>query len=99
MAPKRRDWKEARGKVDAESECRVCGSGEGLQAAHTIGRTHDPSNGKVRPVDIVPLCVKCHMEYDGRSLNLLPYLSHEEQAAAVEHVGIMSALRRLTNER
>lgn len=95
----RRDWKQARAKVDSEGQCRVCENGQDLQAAHTIGRKHDPPTGKVRPLDIVPLCVKCHMEYDGRRLNLLPYLSVEEQAAAVEHVGIISALRRLTNER
>jgi hypothetical protein len=94
LAAIRRNWKEARAKVDAEGECRVCRNGIGLEAAHVIGRVHDPANGKVRPVDIVPLCPACHREYDGRRLDLLPYLTHEEQAAAVEHVGIIGALRR-----
>ena len=94
MAPKRRDWKAARAKVDDEGECRVCRTGIGLEAAHVIGRSYDPPTGKVRPVDIVPLCGPCHRNYDARSLDLLPYLTHEEQAAAVEHVGIIGALRR-----
>lgn len=85
--------------MDKEAQCRVCGDGRDLQAAHTIGRVHDPAHGKVRPVDIVPLCPSCHRQYDGRTLDLLPYLSHAEQAAAVEHVGIIGALRRLSNER
>jgi 5-methylcytosine-specific restriction endonuclease McrA len=99
MAPRRRDWTQARAKVDREAQCRVCGDGRDLQAAHTIGRTYDPIHGKVQAIDIVPLCPGCHRQYDGRTLNLLPYLSHDEQAAAVGHVGIISALRRLTNER
>jgi hypothetical protein len=94
MGSARRDWREARAKVDREGTCRVCGAVDNLQAAHVIGRSHDPANGKVRPVDVVPLCGPCHMQYDGRSLSLLPYLTHDEQAAAVEHVGMVSAYRR-----
>jgi hypothetical protein len=94
MASARRDWKAARAKVDAEGECRVCQSPHDLQAAHTVGRSHDPTTGKVRPVDVVPLCGPCHRQYDARALSLLPYLTHDEQAAAVEHVGIVSAYRR-----
>lgn len=95
----RRDWKQARAKVNSEAECRVCGTGEGLQAAHTIGRKHDPPSGKVRDRDIVPLCPGCHMKYDGRQLDLLPYLTYDEQAAAAEHVGIVRAMNRLTGSR
>lgn len=93
---KRRDWKAARAKCDDEEVCRVCGR-YGVEAAHTIGRVNDPANGKVRPVDVVPLCPEHHREYDARQLNILPYLTYEEQAAAVEHVGIARALRRLTS--
>jgi hypothetical protein len=46
--PPRRDWKDARAKVDAEGRCRSCrkpagggGSGVVLEAAHVIGREHD----------------------------------------------------------
>ena len=101
MAKRRkpRTWVDARAKVDDEEFCRVCKTGGGLQAAHTIGRIHDNDDGKVRPDDIVPLCPKCHMQYDAHALDLLPYLTMEEQAAAVSHVGIVGALRRLSGER
>lgn len=95
----RRSWKAAREKVDREGECRVCGGGHDLQSAHVIGRVYDPPDGKVRPVDIVPLCANCHQKYDARSLDLLPCLSHDEQAAAVGHVGIVAAYQRTTGER
>jgi hypothetical protein len=97
MSKPRRDWKLARAKVDREGECRVCHTPEDLQAAHTVGREHDPDNGRVRDIDIVPLCIRCHAEYDGRRLNLIPYLSMHEQAAAVEHLGIDRAIRRLSS--
>lgn len=64
-----------------------------------VGRVHDPMDGKVRPVDVVPLCGRCHRAYDGRELVLLPYLTPDEQAAAVQHVGIVGAYRRTTHER
>lgn len=92
-----RDWSAARGKVDSERGCRVCSSREHVEAAHTIGRAHD--GAVVKPSDIVPLCTKHHMLYDAHRLDLLPYLTHEEQASAVGHVGIVSALRRLTSTR
>jgi len=98
MMAVRRDWKAARAKVAQERNCRVCGSQDTVQAAHTIGRTHDPVDGVVRAIDVVPLCVVCHQLFDARRLDLLPYLSYGEQAAAVEHVGIVSALRRLTSK-
>lgn len=106
----RRDWTAARAKVDSERCCRVCESRERVQAAHTIGRTHDSPgaelvDGKIRstlfvdPDDVVPLCERHHQAYDKRELDLLPFLTHVEQAAAVSHVGIISALRRLTGTR
>ena len=82
--------------MDRELECRVCRTGDSLQAAHIIGRKYDPPDGKVREQDVVPLCPTCHLEYDGRSLDLLPHLTYREQAAAVEHVGIVRALKRLS---
>lgn len=95
----RRDWREARAKIEDEGTCRVCGAHYGLQAAHVIGRRYDPPNGKVRPVDVVPLCEACHRAYDLHALALLPYLTHDEQAAAVEHVGIVGAYRRTASTR
>ena len=91
----KRDWAAARMKVDREGRCRVCKAPGRVEAAHTIGRTHDPKDGKVRPVDIVPLCNSCHRAYDERRLSILEYLTYEEQAAAVGHVGILRALKRL----
>jgi hypothetical protein len=95
-----RDWSAAREKVEREGRCRVCGSRERLQAAHVIGRQYDV--GLVNPHDIVPLCSYrnvgtggCHQAYDRRALDLLPYLSYAEQSAAVAHVGIIGAQRRI----
>lgn len=98
-----RDWKEARAKVDREGCCRVCRSTVDVQAAHVIGRRYDElvigaRGGKrmrVRAVDVVPLCPRCHGRYDRRDLDLLPYLTWEEQAAAVATSGIAGAVRRI----
>lgn len=95
----RRNWTQARAKVDQELECRVCRSGDGIQAAHVMGRKYDRPDGVVLADDIVPLCPNCHMEYDGRGLDLLPYLNYREQAAAVQHVGIVRALNRISGKR
>lgn len=106
--PPDRVWTAALAKVQAEGRCRVCGEDRAkLDAAHTIGREHDhlidpeqPGMGRfVDPLDVVPLCRRHHDEFDGRAstrLDLLPYLSKAEQAAAVRHVGIIGALRRLS---
>lgn len=90
----RRDWSFARAKVDDERCCRVCQSRDHVEAAHTIGRKYDGPIVDSR--DIVPLCRTHHTAYDKHELDLLPYLTHEEQTAAVSHVGIVSAMRRLT---
>lgn len=82
-----------------------------LQAAHVIGRRYDkpavPLTVRaavalappliVRAVDTVPLCRRHHHAYDARQLDILPYLTLQEQAAAVEHVGIVRALARTTS--
>lgn len=98
-----RDWKEARAKVDREGCCRVCQSPVDVQAAHVIGRRNDecvvgPRGGSrrlVRAVDVVPLCPRHHDAYDRRELDLLPYLTWEEQAAAVASCGLAGAVRRI----
>lgn len=96
----RRDWSFARAKIDSERCCRVCQSRDHVEAAHTIGRKYDGATSSgvlvVIPHDVVPLCREHHSAYDKHELDLLPYLTHEEQAAAVSHVGIVSAMRRLT---
>lgn len=81
----------------AEGRCRVCGATSGLQAAHTIGRKYDDRRtGVVAPADVVPLCLEHHQQYDARRLDLLPYLTLEEQARAVLHVGLERARKRLS---
>lgn len=99
----RRDWTEAREKVEREGRCRVCGqSAPKLEAAHVIGREHDEPKvpgGKtlwVNPDRIVPLCGSlnppwgdqdCHVEYDAHRLDLLPVLTLDEQLQAVRDAG------------
>lgn len=108
----RRDWSEARSKVEREGRCRVCGDvGTAiayLEAAHVIGREHDnkaigfgPKEDRsmlwVSPLRIVPLCRHmqggCHPKYDAHELDLLPYLTVEEQAQAVLDAGSIELAR------
>jgi hypothetical protein len=97
--PVERDWSDALAKRDREGRCRVCGSRERVQMAHVIGREHDVKVGDgrwVNPDHIVPLCEREHALYDRHELDLLPYLSLVEQAAAVLLVGMEKARRRIT---
>lgn len=104
MGKLERFWDGALEKVRREGLCRVCGSQLFLQCAHVVGRKHDPrvelESGEVAifvdPLDVVPLCETCHRDYDARRLSLLEHLSYAEQAAAVEHLGIVRALHRLS---
>ena len=91
----RRDWSAARAKCEREGRCRLCRRPGAVEAAHTIGRKNDDKSGVVRPVDIIPLCRSCHQGFDARKLSVLAVMDYEEQAAAVGHVGILRALRRL----
>lgn len=98
---KRRDWKEARAKVDHESgRCRVCYA-PNADAAHVIPRSLAPGVGNNMSADnIVPLCRDCHTEYDQHRLSLLEYLTLPEQVAAVRQAGgIALAYRRTANVR
>ena len=64
----RRDWSDARQKVDDEGRCRRClhppGYDRKLEAAHIIGRKHDKPRVEgsttsvlyVHPDSVVPLC-------------------------------------------
>jgi hypothetical protein len=58
----KREWGDARAKVELEGRCRVCGYGSDLEAAHIMGRKYDRpiSEGSqtlyVDPLCIVPLC-------------------------------------------
>lgn len=80
-----------------------------LEAAHTISRarqdvlTVGPRGGEtlyVKPESIVPLCTDCHLEYHAMVLDLLPYLTLEEQLDAVRAAGGLAlAYERLTGGR
>lgn len=107
MTP-RRDWTLARAKVENEGRCRLAdpanvgyersGACDGpLEAAHTVERRHDDGERTVQPCDVIPLCKLHHMRYDARRISILELLTHEEQAAAVDKLGIVRALRRLTS--
>ena len=101
----KRDWRAFREKVESEmNRCRVCGQSP-ADAAHIIARSQvsppkgeDPRNG-------LPLCRRHHRAYDiadpqtGRTLDIIPYLTSEEQAYAVELIGIERAYRRLVGGR
>lgn len=94
-----RDWTAARAKVDDEGACRVCGqlSPVRVEAAHIIARGRVPGPEAMDPLNIVPLCGEHHAAYDHRQLDLLPYLTVEEQAFAVYCArGIAPATKRIT---
>lgn len=105
---RRRNWTEARAKVDLEGRCRVCGSSWRVEAAHVIPRSVAPNGGE-HPDSIVPLCgdyvdqdgraVKgCHSRYDDKSeaFDLRPYLTAGELEAAVAAAGTWGMAQRIT---
>lgn len=94
----RRDWSKARAKVEAEGRCRLQGPDcDGpLEAAHVTERSRD-DGPEVQPCDVWPACRFHHARYDARRISILEVLTHEEQAAAVDKLGIVRALRRLTS--
>jgi hypothetical protein len=101
MGP-RRDWSDAREKVEAEGRCRVCGITRGLQAAHITRRSFDaPKPGRktlwVNPDSILPLCPRCHSEYDSHEISILGKLTHPEQLKALGDMGTIEAVRRRTD--
>jgi len=99
-----RDWTAAVLKVESEGKCRVCGSGSNVEAAHVMGRKHDepvhPGSSVlyVDPNRIVPLCGPFpdghHGEYDHKRLDLLSYLTLEEQVQAVADAGGIELARK-----
>jgi len=104
----KRDWTDARAKVDHEGCCRICKRTDlPLEAAHALGREHDePKLGKdgwptkelyVHPDRIIPACgpfpAGCHGDVDHNRVNYLQYLSLAEQIKAVEDAGGIEAAR------
>lgn len=105
---RKRDWTEANAKRDREG-CRLAdtnahGDCAGkVQSAHILGRRFDREHpdGRelprvVEPDEVVGLCGVHHTAYDERRLDLLPFLTLAEQAAAVRLVGIVGAFTRIT---
>lgn len=91
---------EAREKVELEGECRFCGEpAHRCDAAHLWDRSLG-ATGFSESALVVPLCsmIKggngCHDLYDAHRLNLLPYLTIDEQVAVVRAAG---SLRRAYN--
>ena len=85
---KRRDWTAARAKVEADNNgtCRVCGDAP-VDAAHVIPRSIDPRESNMGGHSVVGLCRRDHVAYDSHELDLLPYLTLDEQLAAVRAAG------------
>lgn len=78
--------------------CIVCGA-ENVHPAHLIDRS---LGGDDDPRAVVPLCPAHHDQYDNaRTLSLLEHLEphyRPELAYAVQLVGVVTALERITNE-
>lgn len=102
---KRRIWESAELKKEREGACRVCAAHNvvtdgPLEAAHIIGREHDRWRDDLQaywvdPDSVVPLCSEHHRLYHVRELDLLPYLTLDEQHLAVDQAdGIFSAYRK-----
>jgi hypothetical protein len=85
-----------RGRVCCVTDCFA----EFVHPAHLIDRS---LGGDDDPRAVVPLCPPHHREYDDdKTLDLLPHLEPHfrvELAYAVELVGLVTALERITNDR
>jgi predicted restriction endonuclease len=96
---KRRGWSHAWEKTRTEGECRACSSTQIVDPAHLVPRSRVTEGGE-DPRNIIPLCRLCHMAFDqGTGLDVLPYLTLEEQSYVVGLVGIAEAFRRTTGVR
>lgn len=71
-----------------------------VDPAHLIPRSMAPDRAG-DPLRVVPLCREHHQDYDAHALDLLPYLAgfEREQGMAVECVGLLGALQRITNRK
>jgi len=88
-----RNWDDAIEKCKDEGECRVCKVQRGLDCAHLAPRTHDrPKHAGqkrlyVHPNNVVPLCAHDHYGLDHSELDVLPYLTLDEQLHVVRVLG------------
>lgn len=88
-----------RAKVEREGWCRACGSTFQIEAAHIIPRSRVKPGAGENLLNCVPLCRRCHVQYDTGGMDILGCLTREEQAYAVSLVGLEEARRRITNQR
>lgn len=100
MSQPRRIWNT---DIDRDTPCRICGLQGRTERAHVSGRAYDRRQGKTRIVDpetVVPLCgpfgdsQACHTRVDRGEIDLLPYLTVEEQARAVSDLGGIELARK-----
>lgn len=83
-----------------EALCLMCGASP-CDPCHVIDRSIT-TVGQDHPLATVPACRACHREYDDGAADWLPALQRsypKELAFAVERVGLMTTLRRVTNQR
>ena len=95
-----REWGEAIAKCRDEGACRVCGLQTNLDAAHLAPRKHDKpkrlgvKTRKVDPNNIIPMCSRDHYLFDAGRLDVLAYLTIEEQVHVVKTLGGIDMARR-----
>lgn len=103
----KREWALARTKVEEERCCRICKrTDKPLEAAHILGREHDEpmvvgdritKTLLVHPLRVIPACGPfpdgCHGDIDMKRINVLQYLTLDEQVQAVKDAGGIEAAR------
>jgi hypothetical protein len=98
----KRNMAAARAKAEMQG-CRLCGSTFAVESAHIIARSRVAAGVGEDLRNIVGLCgfrgCDAHRSYDEGTLDILPYLTLEEQAFATELVGLAEAYQRITNQR
>lgn len=101
----KRDYTAGREKIDRENgRCRVCGSTFQVECAHLVARSQCAPGVGEDPRNTIPLCRTHHRQFDRQDLpylDILPYLTREEQgyAVSIHPGGLYGALWRLTNDR
>lgn len=91
----KRDWTEAKKKCVTEGRCRVCKRAPSQQhpltPAHLV---HRGMGGDMSADNIVPLCIVHHSAFDKHKLDILPYLTTDEQVTMVRLSGSIESARR-----
>jgi hypothetical protein len=96
-----RDWSAAWEKVQQEGRCRCASvdcSGQ-VDPHHIVPRGSGLGDVVDAASNIVPLCRLHHDLYHAGDLDLLPYLTHDEQAYAVFLVGYVRAGQYMSGRR